>query len=269
MSWACFASPSWDTSRRHRRRLTCMKQEKAPCVILPGFGNKSDDYLEFVKTLEGRGHRCYVVPVKRSDWWKTFKGLLMLSYWTGELEPNAVLDWYFDSVRNTMQEAEEKESDGFNIIGHSAGGWLGRIYLHERIPVEKNQLVKTLITLGTPHLPPPKNGFDQTRGLLTYVNTRCDNNHRKEVSYVCVGGKALQGKKWSQGKFEEWVAYQSYGPVCGDGAAWGDGITPLESAFLEDAERIVIDGALHSPVSAPSSWYGSEGLIDKWIHHLQ
>lgn len=157
-----------------------------------------------------------------------------------------------------------------NLIGHSAGGWLARVFLGECASAEDRKSIRSLITLGTPHLAPPPGSFDQTRGLLDYVNREYPHNHHEEVRYICVGGKALQGKKLGQGTFEEWIAYQSYLPLCGSGDVWGDGITPVGHALLEGSEQVIIEGAKHSPLSAKNGqgWYGSDGFIDQWIENL-
>mmetsp|Transcript_6332 Transcript_6332/g.19104 ORF Transcript_6332/g.19104 Transcript_6332/m.19104 type:complete len:288 (+) Transcript_6332:246-1109(+) len=266
----CFASFGPGTARRRGLALSdrvCMQATKNPCIILPGLGNNSQDYTSLTAKLEELGHRTFVIPVKRIDWGRNAKGFGMRSYWAGKLEPKSVLEWYFSRIVSTMKLVREEHAGGVNLVGHSAGGWLARVFLGEYHPVDDTDTIRTLVTLGTPHLAPPKGSFDQTRGLLAYVNTRFADVHRKEVSYVCVGGRTLQGKTLGKGTFEEWVAYQSYRPVCGRGDTWGDGITPLDSAFLEGADNIVLEGARHSPVSR-GAWYGTDGYIDEWVHKL-
>lgn len=53
-----------------------------------------------------------------------------------------------------------------SLLAHSAGGWLARVYL-DSFGVDS---VATLVTLGSPHLPPPKDAIgvvDQVSKLLT------------------------------------------------------------------------------------------------------
>lgn len=66
--------------------------------------------------------------------------------------------------------------------------------------------------------------------------------------------------------------------VCGDPEAWGDGVVPEPSAHLEGALNITLDGVYHSPVGVDDGaengsskrrvWYGSPGVLEKWVHHL-
>ncbi|GKV47580.1 hypothetical protein SLEP1_g54472 [Rubroshorea leprosula] len=53
--------------------------------------------------------------------------------------------------------------------------------------------VSLLLTLGTPHLPPPKGSpgvIDQTRGLLNYVEKHCAKAvYTPELKYVCIAGR--------------------------------------------------------------------------------
>lgn len=64
--------------------------------------------------------------------------------------------------------------------------------------------------------------------------------------------------------------------VCGEGhEVEGDAVVPLGSALLEGSEHVVLDGVLHSmsrvrTFDAPSQdlWYGSDPVVDSWLHHL-
>jgi hypothetical protein len=64
--------------------------------------------------------------------------------------------------------------------------------------------------------------------------------------------------------------------VCGDGnGVEGDAVVPLCSALLDGAEHIVLDGVLHSmsrirtfDEKSNEEWYGSETVVDTWLHHL-
>lgn len=55
----------------------------------------------------------------------------------------------------------------------------------------------------------------------------------------------------------------------------GDAVVPLRAALLEGADHVVLDGVLHSmsrirTFDEPSEeqWYGSERVVDTWLHHL-
>ena len=44
--------------------------------------------------------------------------------------------------------------------------------------------IDRLVTLGSPHSPPPQGVLDQTRGILTHVQQTCPGNFHQEV---CAG----------------------------------------------------------------------------------
>ena len=58
-----------------------------------------------------------------------------------------------------------------------AGGWLARVFLLDFGTAG----IDRLVTLGSPHLPPPPGVIDQTRGILTYVADACPGCHHNEV----------------------------------------------------------------------------------------
>jgi hypothetical protein len=74
-------------------------------------------------------------------------------------------------------EAEYGKEATVCMLGHSIGGWVLRSYIGEVLGEERAlRQVSSLITLGTPHQPPPSSSplarIDQTRGLLSDINTR-------------------------------------------------------------------------------------------------
>lgn len=48
---------------------------------------------------------------------------------------------------------EETDGGPVALLAHSAGGWLARVYLLGYGP---QGVIDKLLTLGSPHLPPPK-----------------------------------------------------------------------------------------------------------------
>jgi len=95
-----------------------------------------------------------------------------------------------------------------DLVGHSAGGWLARAYLADekyhgaQLPAPA---VSTLVTLGAPHLAPPKGVpgvFDATRGALDWLNDTYPGAHfaSVKVRFFCVrltrfsaGGQCRRG----------------------------------------------------------------------------
>jgi hypothetical protein len=59
--------------------------------------------------------------------------------------------------------------------------------------------------------------------------------------------------------------------VCGQADVWGDGVVPEVSAHLEGAINLTFDGVYHSPVGASDArpWYGTNRILDEWIHYLK
>ncbi|XP_042507594.1 uncharacterized protein LOC122083770 [Macadamia integrifolia] len=277
-----------------------------PAVILPGLGNNSSDYDKLALTLKGYGVPSVVAKVSRIDWFRNAAGLVDPNYWRGTLRPRPVLDWYLLRVDEAIQEANQlAEGHSLSLIGHSAGGWLARVYIEEF----GLSNISLLLTLGTPHLPPPKGlsgVIDQTRGLLDYVDKHCAKAvYTPQLKYVCITGRYIQGARFFDNSnlssdpavtiendapmtevaaignsnksatttngMRARIVGQGYKQVCGQADVWGDGVVPEASAQLEGALNISFDGVYHSPVGSDDMlrpWYGSSAVVEKWIHHL-
>lgn len=241
-----------------------------PCLILPGLGNASSDYHDMLGLLPAHSR---VLPIARYDWLRNARGLLLPAYWRGALQPQQVMDWYFlrlELVFTELIRALGEDGDwGVNLIGHSAGGWLARLFVSEFASQVHRKRVRAVITLGTPNVAPPAGVFDQTRGILAYLETRYHWQHRESsgVRYVCVGSKAVRGRPWSR-NLDELVAYASYWPVCGRGHVVGDGIVPACASFMRGAQAILLADAKHSPLTDATNWYGSPHQFARWAHAL-
>ncbi|KAL3573919.1 hypothetical protein D5086_024532 [Populus alba] len=276
-----------------------------PAVILPGLGNNTGDYQKLEVTLQEYGVPTVVAKVSRFDWLRNAAGLVDPNYWSGTLRPRPVLDWYLKRIDEAVQEAKElAQGQTLSLIGHSAGGWLARVYMEEFGQLD----VSLLLTLGTPHLPPPKGVpgvIDQTRGLLDYVEKHCMKAvYTPELRYVCIAGRYIQGARFlgdsnveakamvpaendqptaevvlvndignstsTAPRFRARFVGQGYKQVCGQADVWGDGVVPEVSAHLDGALNISLDGVYHSPVGSDElrPWYGSPAVVEQWIHHL-
>ncbi|OIT33288.1 PREDICTED: uncharacterized protein LOC109206206 [Nicotiana attenuata] len=276
-----------------------------PAVILPGLGNNSNDYEKLALILKEYGVPTAIAKVSRIDWLRNAAGLLDSNYWRGTLRPRPVLDWYLKRIDEAVSEAKELAQGGngtLSFIGHSAGGWLARVYLQEFGFSD----VSLLLTLGTPHLPPPKGlpgVIDQTRGLLYYVEEHCAKAvYSPQLRYVCIAGRYIQGSRFlgssstyssdleasvdqptsevaavsntnpeTASTFRARFVGQGYKQVCGQADVWGDGVVPEVSAHLKGALNITLDGVYHSPVGSDDAtrpWYGSPAVVEQWIRHL-
>ena len=174
--------------------------------------------------------------------------------------------------RTVKQMLQQYGVSQINLVGHSAGGWISRIYLGEQPYTIHGEVfedaglwnahpcIHTLITLGTPHVSQER----WTRKNLDFVKINYPGAFHPQVRYVCAAGKSVFGKRG----FGTWLAYKSYELTVGKGETWGDGITPVEAAHLDGAENLVLEGVWHSPRS-PGKWYGSPEVLPAWIGYLR
>ena len=227
-----------------------------PTVILPGYLESAMAYRQLEQSLQESGFPTVTVPLRRRDWIPTLAGRPV----------TPILQQLDRTVKEILQQCNASQ---INLIGHSAGGWISRIYLGEKPYLGRGEMqasvycahpvVNTLITLGTPHISQER----WTRWNLDFVKNNYPGAFYKNVRYVCVAGKTIFGIR----RRGSWLAYSSYQLTCGKGNTWGDGITPIEAAHLQGAENIVISGVNHSPRSA-GIWYGSEEPLKAWIEYL-
>ncbi|KAJ4910637.1 alpha/beta-Hydrolases superfamily protein [Raphanus sativus] len=281
--------PSFSTATSLSSSSSSGDVKPRPAVILPGLGNNSGDYKKLEVTLGEYGVPSVVAAVSRLDWFRNAAGLVDPAYWRGTLRPRPVLDWYLKRIDDAVREANElAQGKGLSLIGHSAGGWLARVYMEEY----GNADISLLLTLGTPHLPPPRGlsgVIDQTRGLLYYVEENCAKAvYTPELRYVCIAGRYIRGaplvdkagenldsevtvgidggetiselaiasnktgdSQVSSGPgFRARFVGQGYKQVCGRADVWGDGVVPEVSAHLEGALNVSFEGVYHSPVGS-------------------
>lgn len=229
-----------------------------PTVILPGYLAPAQDYFLLKQSLIERGFPTVTVPLTRRDWWITVGGRPV----------TPILEILDQTIRSVLSETQASQ---INLIGHSAGGWIARIYLGEESYCDRvwagRPRIRTLITLGTPHTSQER----WTRSNLNFVNHSYPGAFFSGIDYVCVAGKALYGHpSWRLG---QWFTYQSYQLTCGQGICWGDGITPIESAHLDGAKNLILENAQHSPRTLQTDethqWYGSPQILSQWIEYLR
>ena len=148
----------------------------------------------------------FILPIRqRYEWIQVFLyGLFDIQFLLFSNAPptNPAFLWYLQKIEAIIQEQmlhSNPNTGGKNIehddndnrlaattptdiilIGHSAGGWLGRAaiaYLLQQqrhsfsVGTDRNYIIRGLVTLGAPHLPPPITAMDMTRGALRYTDT--------------------------------------------------------------------------------------------------
>lgn len=229
-----------------------------PTVILPGYLASAIDYQQMQQTLAELGIPTVTVPLLKRDWVPTLGGRSVLPI--------------LERIEQTVQQVRQQTgAEKINLVAHSAGGWIARIYLGEKnydvhgmlsdrmYAWNAHRYVSTLITLGT-----PQTSYERwTLKNLNFVNQTYPGAFYPQVKYVCVAGKAVYGAR----KLGSWLAYSSYQLTCGRGDCWGDGITPIAAAHLEGAENITLEKVWHSPRS-PGQWYGTPQIVPHWAQFL-
>lgn len=230
-----------------------------PTVILPGYFESADAYLPLQQALTEMGTLTTTVPLRKWDWIATLEGQSMV----------AILRQLNRTVNAALTD---NHTDQINLIGHSAGGWISRIYLGE-VPYtihgdvtpdtiglwNAKAKIASLTTLGTPHYAIET----WTKINLDFVNNNYPGAAYPDVQYICVAGKSIYGEQ----RYGQWLAYFSYKLICGNGNVWGDGITPIVAAHLVGAKNLTIAGVKHSPQTS-GTWYGSPEIRDEWIVYL-
>jgi triacylglycerol esterase/lipase EstA (alpha/beta hydrolase family) len=230
-----------------------------PTVILPGYFASASEYRALEEALQASGFPTITVPLRQWDWIPTLGGRSVVP----------ILQ-KLDATVN--QQLQQHNATQINLIGHSAGGWIARIYLGEKpytIHGDVSEFtpglwnahpkIATLVTLGTPHISQER----WTKRNLDFVRIHYPGAFHPNVRYICVAGKAIYGKR----RLGNWLAYSSYELTCGEGNCWGDGITPIQAAHLDGATNITLEGILHSP-RKPGTWYGSPIAMEAWVPHL-
>lgn len=290
------------------------RTEKNAVIILPGLGNNAEDYDELKRLLVDDHDHAFVkvLDVRRVDWLRNAAGVVDQNYWKGTLSPRPTVDWYLEKISAAIESVRAEalaagdDAPNVTLLAHSAGGWLGRLYLKDFAYAEKN--VVRFVSLGSPHLPPPDGVIDQTRGILTYMEANVPGAYQKDVEYVTIAGTYATGVELlaKSASLSDRIVGLGYKQVCGSAAVPGDGVVPLPSAHLHGAKNVTLDGVYHSPLGADADelavvggyadsddwsddetglsgwgggekgrrvrarrrWYGHPEIVPSWVEHL-
>jgi len=219
-----------------------------PIVILGGAFSWPGIYAGMRRTLaECAGVPVSVVPAHPADW-----ALAASEY--GWLRILRKLD------REIRRVTADTARPRVVLVGHSAGGVVGRLYLSPE-PFRGEtyaglERVAHLITLGSP------NTNQRVGPMRRWVDDRYPGAcFSPAVRYTSVAGRRLEGRR--HGTPAQRAAYSVYRKLSGDGAAWGDGLVPTGVALLPGAGAVMLDGVGHGPVlSRP--WYGTAEIVRRW-----
>jgi len=224
-----------------------------PIVLFGGFMSFEMVYWGMEHALEiVTGRPVFVVPSGPRDWMR-----VGLTWRWGHL---------LRKLDETVKKAVAVSATGkVTLVGHSAGGVLGRIYLGSAGFRGRTcagvEYVDRLITLGSPHR--SRSIFVGGGRVAQWVNKRYPGAYfAPDVEYIAVGGRSIFGD--AHGDLRERHAYRIYHSMVGRGDVWGDGLVPLECALLPGARHLVLDGVTHYKICG-SPWYGeSEEVIARW-----
>ena len=154
-------------------------------LICPGFGHSHEDYSKansLVPSLVQKGweeNQIRVLPISKLDWLNVFiRGICDVYFWQGNASPTRpAFRWYLNLVANEIHKfILDDDHVQVILIGHSAGGWLARAaigFLSGEVESIRKvidlQNILGIVTLGSPHVSPPHEVFDITRGALRLV----------------------------------------------------------------------------------------------------
>jgi len=226
---------------------------KQAIIVIGGYNSLWPSYLRMARDLEDMsGLQAIGVPLMPWHWWVARRD---------------------NSASNMLQKLQETvrwaryrfQASQFILVGHSAGGVIARLYLHDG-PVWGHTYsgadhVHTLITLGSPHC---SDRGANTGWILTDEANRLvpGTPYAGRVRYCAVIGRYLQGSE--AGTYLERRAFRAYRFFTGQGNVWGDGLVPIQSAHLDGAEPRLLEGVAHSS-KVSRNWYaGSKAIARKW-----
>jgi pimeloyl-ACP methyl ester carboxylesterase len=220
-----------------------------PIVILPGFLLTPGRFKEMGAALRAlTGAHVLVVPTTVGGW----AASISAAGWARILS----------KLERTVGRAlEEAGADKVILVGHSAGGVMGRLFLapapfRGRV-YDGKRYVRGLITLGSPDQ--GRRGSPmRCRVQALYPGAFFS----PEVAYLSVAGKAVRGDRKGSGR--ERTSRRGYRALCGSGETWGDGAVPVDSALLEGSRHLVLEGVHHYSMRENRLWYGSAEVVALW-----
>jgi pimeloyl-ACP methyl ester carboxylesterase len=226
---------------------------KQAIIIIGGYNSLWPAYLKLARDLEDLTRLPAVgVPVMPWHWWAARRAA----------DATSILQ----KLRETVTWARRRwGSEQFVLVGHSAGGVIARLYLYEGTvwghAYAGVEHVRMVVTLGSPHC------GDRGTHLGWFLSDEANRlvpgvPYTGLVGYRAVAGRSVVGD--AQGTYQERRAFRMYHFFSGKGDTWGDGVVPVESARLEGAETLILEGVSHSAKHG-RNWYGhSKAVLRRW-----
>ncbi len=224
------------------------KDIKNPIIILGGFLITSEAYNIAKNTIENiSGRKVFIVDVTRGDWFQSNSAKGWIN----------ILNKVKHKVDFVLKETEAKKID---LVGHSSGGIILRLYLSSEpfkdVTYNGKSIVRNLITLGSPH-----QAVKATK-LRSFVDQKYPGNFYKNINYISIGGEVeINSKETSL--LTKFIARNSYKSISGDKSASGDGLVPLSSSLLKDSQQIILPNTFHGGIFG-KNWYGSAVKVKEW-----
>ena len=223
---------------------------KQPTIILGGFLIDTSAYKEMKEYIEIRtNNKVAVVPVNKIEW----------------LTTNWSFGWrkILDKVESISKEFTKESPTGkVNLIGHSSGGMILRLYLSDllfnRRIYDGKAKANCLITLGSP------NQAKRATYLRNYVSSQLPGSfYSKYVKYISVAGELdLNGPIAT--KTSNRLSKASYLALNGNSSVAGDGLVPRDSALLIGSRQIIMKETAHAK-NFGIDWYGSKIKVEEWF----
>jgi hypothetical protein len=226
----------------------------SPILVLGGFLIGAEAYGPLVASLELlSGGPVVLVPVSRLDWLLT----LFPFGWARLLDRVAPL---------AAELAARSPSGRITLVGHSSGGILMRLFLADG-PFEGRRyngrrLADTLVMLGSPHTALKATAM-RARVARELPGAFFASAESDPVRYLAVAGAIDLAEEAGQASATAHrLAPTAYRNSTGDPADRGDGLVPVDSALLEGAEAVVLEGVAHGgPLdpsgTAPRRWWSA------------
>jgi hypothetical protein len=231
-------------------------------LILGGFLTAPPMYGPLARRLVARGATGVVVAgVWTPDW------LLAGIRGAGPIATRSGV-----ALRRAVRMARERSAGApILIVGHSAGGILGRLLTAaEPFPGRKlgaARHVGAIVTLGTPHRLATGAGIGRRINDVAAAAAEAavpGAFWSPRIGYVTVTSRAIASDPRGGGRAR--LAHLFYRSVIGRAAVpgtEGDGVVPVAATGLAGAREILLEDAIHSPTSI-GQWYGSDASIDVW-----
>ena len=225
-----------------------MQKFENPIIILGGFLITSDSYNPAKNAIANiSGRKVYVVDITRGDWLKSNSAEGWIT----------ILNKVNRMVAFALNETKAKKVD---LIGHSSGGIILRLYLSSE-PFKDaiyngKSTTRNLITLGSPH-----QAVRATK-LRRFVDEKYPGNFFKNINYVSIGGKVEINSKQTS-LLTKLFARNSYQSISGDKNESGDGLVPLSSSLLKNSQQIILPETVHGGIFG-DNWYGSSSKVSEW-----